>query len=118
MTLRRRGDGRWRAAVRTLAPGLLVLVLCQSVAADAAPRAEPGIEQAAITEIPVSFDVLNTNRSAVPCASDGLPYTVTGHLVGPRSELTGGGDRPRVITVLLTGLDEGEWTWRFQAVPG
>ena len=107
-----------RSAGGVLVVGVLALVLSHLVAPAALAAAVPGTDQVATTEIPVSFDVVNTNRSAVPCASDGLSYTVTGHLVGPRSELTGGADRARLVTVLLTGLDEAEWTWRFRAVAG
>jgi hypothetical protein len=77
-----------------------------------------GVEESAAAEIPVSFDVVNMNRSAVPCPADGSSHIVRGHLVGPRWDLIGPADRERVITVLLTGFDEGEWTWRFTEVPG
>jgi hypothetical protein len=71
-----------------------------------------------VVEIPVHFDVVNSNTSALPCASDGQKYTVHGHLVGPRSEFVAGSARSEVVTILLTGWDEGEWTWRFTSVPG
>jgi hypothetical protein len=77
-----------------------------------------GRAAADVTEIAVSFDVVNTNRSALPCPSDGKPYVVTGHLVGPSSAFTSSTDAGRVVTVLLTGQDEGEWAWRFKDVPG
>jgi hypothetical protein len=102
-----------RAVARALLAALFVLTVSRPAAAAISTSGT-----APIAQIPVSFDVLNINRSAVPCPTDGLPYTVTGHLVGPRSEFTGPQQRPRLVTVLLTGLDEGEWTWRFQAVPG
>jgi hypothetical protein len=60
-----------------------------------------------IVELPVSFQVKNTNTSGVPCPSDGARYTVRGHIVGPRSALDG--SSPRAIAVYLTGLDTGEW---------
>lgn len=87
----------------------------------------PLLEQSAVgstvspggtVEIPVSFDVVNKNDSAMPCPSDGAPYVVKGHLVGPHAELTGPPRHGRVVTLLLTGNDEAEWTWRFKAVPG
>ena len=62
--------------------------------------------------------MVNRNDSGVPCSSDGKRYTVRGHLTGPRADLSGPRNKPRLITELLTGWDEGEWAWRFRAVPG
>src|SRR5688572_16349166 len=102
-------------ARRVLFVALVVLTPALHGHAGAAPRAAA---ETAVKEIAVAFDVVNTNRSAVPCLSDGSRHVVTGHLVGPSSELTGSADDDRVLTVLLTGFDEGEWTWRFTEVPG
>ena len=105
-----------------MTPGKLTLVAALVVigASLSGPAgAGPGVtDRTAVTEIAVAFDVVNTNRSAVPCPSDGSRHVVTGHLVGPSSELTGSADEDRVLTVLLTGFDEGEWTWRFTELPG
>lgn len=76
--------------------------------------AAPG--SAGAIELPASFEVKNTNASAVPCESDGRSYTVFGHLVGPRSALEG--PAPRAVTVYLHGLGYGEFYWRFRGVPG
>ena len=108
--------GRTSALVIT---ALLFLVVALNGSGTAARPADlRGTDDAAIKEITVSFDVVNTNRSAVPCPSDGSRHVVTGHIVGPRSELVGAAERPHLLTVLLTGFDEGEWTWRFKDVPG
>jgi pimeloyl-ACP methyl ester carboxylesterase len=67
-------------------------------------------------EIPVSFQVVNSNTSQDPCASDGRTYTVRGHITGPRSALRGSPARP--ITMYLYGYEGGEWNWDLKRVPG
>lgn len=67
-----------------------------------------------VVDLPVSFQVKNTDTSGVACSSDGAEYTVRGHITGPGSALAGQG--PRAIAVYLTGLDVGEWNWRFTSV--
>lgn len=71
-----------------------------------------------VVDVPVSFQVKNTNTSGSPCASpsDGATYTVRGHISAPRAALAK--RRSRAITLYLTGLDTGEWNWRFRSVPG
>jgi pimeloyl-ACP methyl ester carboxylesterase len=64
----------------------------------------------------VTFHVVNTNRSLVPCSSDGQPYAIRGHLVAPAA--TFDGDRARSVTLYLHGLGYGEFFWRFRAVSG
>src|SRR5438046_6389687 len=61
-------------------------------------------------ELPVTFQVKNTDTSAVPCNSglpDGATYTVSGHISGPQAALTTG--NAHVITVYLFGYEAGEW---------
>jgi pimeloyl-ACP methyl ester carboxylesterase len=79
-----------------------------AVAADASPRD--------IVDVPVSFQVQNTNTSRDPCPSDGKSYVVRGHLTGPRAAVLGPG--PRAVTLYYEGFDSGEWIWRFRLVPG
>lgn len=69
-----------------------------------------------ILEVPVRFQVQNTNRSRVPCASDSLVYEIRGHLVGPRSKLDA--LTPQNVTLYLHAIGWGEFYWRFKAVPG
>jgi pimeloyl-ACP methyl ester carboxylesterase len=65
----------------------------------------------------VSFQVHNTNRSMVPCESDGAAYTIVGHLVGPAPR-PGDDDTARSAVVDLHGLGFGEFFWSFDAIPG
>jgi pimeloyl-ACP methyl ester carboxylesterase len=67
------------------------------------------------TDIPVSFGVQNVNRSQVPCASDGVRYVVSGHLVGPASVLSG--PSAPAVTVYLHGLDINGGFWHLTTEP-
>ena len=66
--------------------------------------------------IPVSFQVVNSNTSQDPCASDGRTYTIRGHITGPESALRGSPAQP--ITMYLYGYEGGEWNWDLKGVPG
>ncbi|MBW0113332.1 alpha/beta hydrolase [Pseudonocardia sp. KRD-182] len=67
-----------------------------------------------VVELPISFQVANTNRTAVPCASDGAEHTVRGTLVAPREALESGD----AAMLYLHAVTWGEYYWRFQEVPG
>ncbi|GAA0606040.1 alpha/beta fold hydrolase [Sporichthya brevicatena] len=56
-----------------------------------------------IVEVPISFAVKNTNRTTVPCASDGKDYTIRGVVIGPRETVAGG----RAATLYLHAVT---WT--------
>src|SRR3954451_8087937 len=79
-----------------------------TVTADASPRD--------IVDVPVSFEVQNTNTSRDPCRADGKSYVVRGPLTGPRTAVLGPG--PQAVTLYYEGFDSGEWNWRFRVVPG
>jgi pimeloyl-ACP methyl ester carboxylesterase len=68
------------------------------------------------TEVPVSFQVANTNTSADPCVSNGATYTVRGHISGPLTALAHG--TAKTITIYLFGYEAGEWNWDLKGVPG
>jgi pimeloyl-ACP methyl ester carboxylesterase len=66
----------------------------------------------------LAFDVTNVNRSTLPCASDGAPYQVKGHLVGPGSKIgSGAAGGSLSVTLYLHAFSSGEWFWNFTAVP-
>ena len=70
----------------------------------------------AVSSLPVTFTVQNTNRSVFSCPSDGRTYTVSGHIVGPAAQLTK--TTPTTgVTLYLHGLNFGEFFWDFDA-PG
>ena len=86
----------------------LLLALC----------AAPAAAQSTV-EIPVAFQVKNTNTSKAPCYSgvaDGATYTIRGHISGPQASLASG--KARSITVYLFGYEAGEWNWDLKGVPG
>src|SRR5438874_13629910 len=41
-----------------------------------------------VVAVPVTFQVVNTDTSGMPCPFDGATYTARGHLTGPASLLT------------------------------
>ena len=69
-----------------------------------------------VVELPVSFQVVNSNTSQDPCVSDGRSYTIKGHISGPASALRGSKVSP--ITMYLYGYEGGEWNWHLKEVPG
>ncbi len=70
-----------------------------------------------IVDVPVTLEVVNRNRTAIPClgAPDGSRYRIHGSVVAPRAVL----DAPRpAITVYVHGLGYASWFFRFGDVPG
>lgn len=70
-------------------------------------------QQPPVVEIPVSFNVKNTNNTPVACRSDGKDYTVRGHIVAPRSAL----EHRSAATIYLHAVTWGEYYWNFTGVP-
>lgn len=69
------------------------------------PRADAATPPAPdIVEQRVTFHVVNTNTSDVPCESDGQPYDIVGLLTGPRSAFAA---KQRSITFYLHGFSFG-----------
>jgi pimeloyl-ACP methyl ester carboxylesterase len=99
------------AAAITAAAALVPLAATSAVPATAASASVP------IQSRAVSFQVRNTNRSMVPCDSDGAAYTIVGHLVGPTAR-PADGDTARAVVLDLHGLGFGEFFWSFDAVAG
>jgi pimeloyl-ACP methyl ester carboxylesterase len=66
----------------------------------------------------VTFEVMNVNRSALPCASDGASYEVKGHLIGPATKVGPGATGSSLsVTLYLHAFSSGEFFWNFTAVP-
>lgn len=96
--------------------GALLLALVVALAVQGGMTATADASPGDIIDVPVSFQVKNTNTSRDPCPSDGKSYVVRGHLTGPRAAVLGPG--PRAVTLYYEGFDSGEWIWRFRAVAG
>lgn len=90
---------------------LTTLPLLVALAAPSTAAATSGEE---VVERSVSFQVQNTNGTAVPGASDGGTYTVRGTVTGPARAL---GD-PGAVTLLLHGLGYGEFFGNYEEQGG
>ena len=96
--------------------GALLIALIVALAVQGGMTVTAHASPRDIVDVPVSFQVQNTNTSRDPCPSDGKSYVVRGHLTGPRAAVLGPG--PRAVTLYYEGFDSGEWSWRFRVVPG
>jgi pimeloyl-ACP methyl ester carboxylesterase len=99
---------------RVLRPTLSAAV-CGVALSLAVSGASAAAQAGDVVDLPASFQVENTNTSALPCPSDGAQYTVRGRLVGPRSALEG--PRSRAVTVYLHGFNVGTLMWRLPGFP-
>src|SRR4051812_487033 len=101
---------RLRAGIGALLAATVAGMSCSGAPARAAntPSAAGGI-----VEVPVAFQVVNTDTSGAPCnlaqPSDGRNYTIRGHLTGPKSALAA--PRSNAVTFYLFGYEAGEWNW-------
>ena len=105
---RRRTCGRFFAAVLSAAVSSGILL---------AQGATPAAAQSAV-ELPVAFQVKNTNTSPASCSSglaDGATYTIRGHISGPPAALASG--KAELITIYLFGYEAGEWNWDLKGCP-
>lgn len=90
----------WHRAAILVVTAAMTLLTSAFVASSASATVQRSASGADIVDIQVSFDVLNLNRSKVPCVTDGGEYQLVGSLVGPASFLEAE-DVP--ITVYLPG---------------
>jgi pimeloyl-ACP methyl ester carboxylesterase len=70
----------------------------------------------AVTEMPVTFRVMNVNRSLAPCTSDGKVYELRGTLAAPAAAVEAG--RLPAVTLVLHEFGFGSWFWHFTDVAG
>lgn len=95
-----------------------ILLACAAVALIPAATAVPAAAaDADVVDVPVSFQVVNKNRTPIACvpAQDGRTYTVHGRLVAPRAVL----EAPsRAVTLYLHGLGYSSFFFHFTDVPG
>ena len=66
-----------------------------------------------IVDVPVTFEVDNVNRTRVPCEPDGKRYPIRGHLMAPRTALSG-----QAVTLYLHGIEISDAYFRYRGVPG
>ncbi|MDT0307363.1 alpha/beta hydrolase [Streptomyces sp. DSM 44917] len=92
--------------------GTRVEVDAEAAAEDTRAR----LAAADIVDLPVSFTVVNQNRTLAACAVDGETYTIRGHLTAPADVLEAAADgEERAITLYEHGIAAGEWYWRLDA---
>lgn len=91
-------------------------IVLSALAAGAWPAT--GTAERKVIKRPVTFDVLNANGSNLACPSDGAPYEVNGHLIGPAAKVEGSpsGRRP-AVTLYLHDFSSGGLFWNFSTVP-
>ena len=109
----------WSARPRRCDRLLAAVAVCLIwTALDLATNAATAAAQSTV-ELPVAFQVENTNTSQSQCNSglpDGETYTIRGHISGPQAALAAG--KADLITVYLFGYEAGEWNWDLKGVPG
>src|SRR5689334_5372673 len=91
------------------ARGLIALLCVLMWAMVAGPLPSASAAGQRVVELPVAFQVINSNTSQDPCLSDGSRYTIRGHITGPESAFRGSPTSP--ITMYLYGYEGGEWNW-------
>ncbi|WP_052848881.1 alpha/beta hydrolase [Streptomyces avicenniae] len=85
-------------------------------AEEAAAATAARLEAADIVDLPVTFTVVNQNRTLAACAVDGETYQVRGHLTAPRAVLDqAAAGEETAITLYEHGIAAGEWYWRLDA---
>lgn len=98
----------------SLSRGLAALAAALTSLAVVVPAA--GAKPAPVASFPVSFQVINENRSSVQCPADNGHYTVVGHITGPQRALSAHSISAGALYLHGDGVDES--FWRFTGVPG
>lgn len=126
--LDRCSDGRWQALRRIRSQRKSGVVVRKNLAKNGKPQdlrariaggrpayARVGVGE--IVDIPFTVQVVNQNRTSIPClgAPDGQTYPMHGSLVAPRSALDAA--HP-AATLYVHGLGYSSFFFRFQDVPG
>ncbi|MEV8113993.1 alpha/beta hydrolase [Streptomyces xiamenensis] len=95
------------------AAGQVIDVASPQEAAIAADATAVRLAAADIVDVPVSFTVVNQNRTLAECPVDGGSYRIEGHLTAPRALLEDG--TVPGVTLYQHGIAAGEWYWRLDA---
>jgi pimeloyl-ACP methyl ester carboxylesterase len=102
----------------TRLPGRIALSTFALSALLAVGPAAGAATTAKVIKRPITFDVRNVNGSRLPCPSDGDPYELNGHMIGPAAKVEGSapGRRP-AVTLYLHDFSFGQFFWNFSAAP-
>ena len=90
------------------------VITAGALAASAAAPTARADTAASIVELPVSFQVVNSNNTSVRCNADGKNYAVRGHIVAPKAAL----ENPDTATLYLHAVTFGEYYWNFKGLSG
>jgi pimeloyl-ACP methyl ester carboxylesterase len=104
-----------RAPIRAIGFGFALAIAGTTGLADARTTGPSESSAAAAGKVlrrAVTFEVRNTDRSALPCTSDGAAYEVKGHLIEPATSRS-----PRSVTLYLHGLGTGQFLWNLRGAP-
>lgn len=101
---------RTAAALTALSVAVTLPSLGSATTATAATSAT-----SAVASVPVSFEVVNRNRTALPCQEDGKKYTVVGHVTGPAAALRKSTIRAAALYLHGDGVDERLWRYTKKA---
>jgi pimeloyl-ACP methyl ester carboxylesterase len=69
-----------------------------------------------VVSVPVSFRVVNQNKTPLPCSDDDATYTINGHLTGPAAVLKKGSIPAAALYLHGDGVDER--LWHYTKTPG
>src|SRR5918999_4569327 len=86
---------------------LVATLACTLLASAGVPAAN-----AAVVDLPVTFEVQNVNRSKLSCRTNGDEVKLVGRVVGPEDVLAAP-DRPAAVTLYLHEFSFGKWMWHF-----
>lgn len=109
----------WRRTCRaTLLRTALTLALTAAFTASLGgpARATADFQSENVLDIPITFQVVNQNRTGIPCAQppDGKTYTIHGSLVAPKDLLR---ERSPSATLYLHGLGYGGFFFHLREIP-
>jgi pimeloyl-ACP methyl ester carboxylesterase len=69
-----------------------------------------------VVSVPVSFRVVNENKTPLPCSDDDATYTINGHITGPAAALKKGLIPAAALYLHGDGVDER--LWHYTKTPG
>ncbi len=108
----------WTPLRRLLAAAVVAALASTALVTAAGARPDPAgsDDGPAFVELPVSFEVRNVNRTAIPCEADGRTYTLEGVMTVPVAALKG--DDYDAVTLVVHGLGYGAFFSNFEEVEG
>ena len=88
---------------------LTALTMITAVALPSLGSATSATAAERVVSVPVSFRVVNENRTPLPCSDDDAAYTINGHITGPAAVLKKGAIPAAALYLHGDGVDERLW---------